>query len=158
MFYGQRPSNVPMPDTPAEHASQDAKDQIAAAASPTIEATGPGVPTSSRRALSEIRRELLPEELSSPGAQKLLLEMLDRTESECEAARGYIELYHAANTRAAVLEEKVRRRNAFEVLFSISLAVGGVLVGLWPSWGLGSAAIGGVLIVVSAIAKMVFNK
>lgn len=146
-----------MPETPEEHTSQDATDQVAAPATPSTEATGPGVPTSSRRALSELRRELSPEELSSPGAQKLLLEMLDRAETECEGARGYIELYHATYTRTAVLEEKVRRSSAFEVLYAVCLALGGVLLGLYPTLGPLSAIIGAVLVAGSAIAKMRFQ-
>jgi hypothetical protein len=113
--------------------AQDEQEQKGAAQIADAETSAPGLPTSGRRAFSEIRRQLSIEELSSPGVHKLIIEDLDRAEVECEGLRDFVERYHDADKRAAVLQEKVKRRNAFEVLHSLCLVVGGGLVGLAPS-------------------------
>lgn len=143
-----------MADTPETHRSQDARDQTVGPTPTESVGAGPGVPSSLRRALSQLRRELTSDELSSPGAQKLLLEMLDRAEIECEGARIYVERYHATSMRAAVLEEKVRGSKAFEVLYSMGLTIGGVLIGLYPKLGIVSGIIGLILVAASAAAKL----
>jgi hypothetical protein len=117
-------------------------------------------PTGNRQALRNIRRQLDESELASSGVQKLLIEMLERAESDCEIAEGYRDRYHAADKRAAVLEEKGRTQTALEILFAVGLAIGGVLIGLAPSFwdasykGPTVLAFGIVLILGSVIGRV----
>jgi len=56
--------------------------------------------------------------------QKLLLEDLERAEAECETLEGYVERYHDADKRAAVLEEKVQAVTALEIMFGVGVGLG----------------------------------
>jgi hypothetical protein len=134
-----------------------------AAAEASFEVEGPSAPASSRGALSEIGRVLAPEELSSSGAQKLIIELLDRAEAECKRLHDYEDKYHECFTRAAVLEARVQNSTAFEVLYSASIVLGGLILGLYQSlagtplapWAL---AIGALFIVGAIAAKLASNK
>jgi hypothetical protein len=112
-----------------------------------------------RQVFSEIRRQLAEEDLASKGVQKLLLSELETSEGECEALRAYIERFHDADKRAAVLEERSKTSTATEIMFAVGLVVGGGLIGwapaLWDQSSKGpiALALGIVLIAGSAIAK-----
>ena len=129
----------------------------------TVELGGPSVPASSRGALSEIGRVLAPEELSSSGAQKLIIELLYRAEAECKRLRDYEDKYHEYFTRAAVLEVRVQKSTAFEVLYSSSVVLGGLILGLYQSlagtplapWALG---VGALFVIGPIVAKLIANK
>lgn len=104
------------------------------------------VPASSKRAYSDLRRNLDETDLSSSGVQKLILDALDQAEAKCAGLEGYRDKFHAADKRVAVLEEQARARKANEVLFVSSLTFAGVLVGLAP--GLWSSMPAGPIVLV----------
>jgi len=84
-------------------------------------------------ALSSIRRELTDEELSSPGARKLLIDRLDQTEIQVVELKDFRDRFHAADKQVAVLTEKTKQDTAAEVLYGIALSVGALLIGLAQS-------------------------
>jgi hypothetical protein len=92
----------------------------------TVEATG------RRQAFRDIRRQLTETDLASAGVQKLILDELERAEADCEIAEGYIERYHTADKRAAVLEERLRTQTAIEIFFGVGIGLGCTLIGLAP--------------------------
>jgi hypothetical protein len=120
------------------------------------------VATSGRReAFRNIFRQLSSEELSNPGVQKLLLDDLERAESECELLQTYVERFHDADKRAAVLEERLNKQTAFDILFTVCIGLGGAIMGVAPLfWGQGSKGpitlwIGILLVIGSAVARVV---
>jgi hypothetical protein len=123
---------------------------------------GTSVPASGRRqAFRDVRRELTDADLASPGVQKMVLDELERAETECEQLRAYIERYHEADKRAAILEEKLRPARAAEVAFGVGVGLGGAIVGLAPFFwenrlqGLLCLLVGILMIFGSIISRMV---
>lgn len=149
------------PDTPTrERPNEDQPEQFVATHKEihSIETTVPI--TGKRQAFRDIRRQLQEAELSSPGVQKLLLEDLERAESECDVLEGYVQRYHEADKRAAIFEERLRTQTAMEILFAVGISLGGVLIGLAPSlWNSAKGpvvlSIGFVLVIGSAVARIV---
>lgn len=95
------------------------------------------VPASGRRvAFRDVRRQLTDDELTSPGVQKLLLDMLEDADEEKETLRSYIGLYHEADKRAAVFSENLKSQTSVEVFFGVGVGLGGAIIGLAPFlWG-----------------------
>ena len=94
---------------------------------------GESTPSSSKRqALCELRRALSEKELSNPGVQKMLLDALERADTECENLQSYIQLYHDADKRAAILTEKLCTQTAFEIMFGVGVGLGGAIIGIAP--------------------------
>ena len=85
-----------------------------------------------RQAFKDIRRQLTEADLSTPGVQKMLLEDLQLAEDKCDILEGYVERFHEADKRAAVLEEKLITQNALEILFAVGLGVGCGIIGVTP--------------------------
>jgi hypothetical protein len=118
-------------------------------------------PTGRRPAFREIKRQLSEEDLSSSGVQKLLLDDLERAESECEILQGYIERYHEADKRSAVFEERIRSVTAIDIMFGVGVGLGGTIMGLAPTFwtdqpkGLIALVVGGLLVVGASIARVV---
>ncbi|MEK6408820.1 MAG: hypothetical protein AABN34_18005 [Acidobacteriota bacterium] len=118
-------------------------------------------PTGRRQALRDIRRELTDEELSSPGVQKLLLDDLERAESESEVLRSYVDRFHESDKRAAILEVQLRGSNAFEILFGTGIGLGGAIMGLAPLFwsdqpkGALALALGMLLAIGSIIGRVI---
>ena len=102
-----------------------------------VEPAQGGVPTQpspkAASALSGIRRDLTDEELSSPGARKLLIDRLDITEKQVVELKEYRDRFHAADKQVAVLTEKNTQHTAAEVLYGFALSVGAIFIGLAPS-------------------------
>lgn len=97
-------------------------------------ANEPAMPATGRRpALGNLRRELLDTESAHPGVQKLLLDRLDRAESECGDLRAYVEKFHEADKTAAVLKAQLKTGTAFELLCGGGFGCGGILIGISPS-------------------------
>ncbi len=121
------------PENPADLPVREGSGQ-----SPGLPATAPPgpqptvAPTGRREAFREIRRQLSEEDLSSRGVQKLLLDELERAEAECEILIGYVERFHEADKRAAVLDERVKTATALEIMFGVGIGVGGAIMGLAP--------------------------
>lgn len=110
-------------------------------------------------ALSGIRRDLTDEELSSPGARKLLIDRLDQTEKQIVELRDFQDQFHVADKQVAVLTEKTKQHLAAEVLYGTALSVGAIFVGLAPSvwesqpYGLLSLIAGACLMIGAVIYR-----
>jgi hypothetical protein len=122
---------------------------------------GTVAPTGKRHAFRDIRRQLEDGDLASPGVQKLLLEDLERAESECEILQGYIDRYHEADKRAAVLEERLRTQTALEIMFGVGVGLGGAILGLAPLFwdkqpqGALAMVVGFLLVIGATIGRVV---
>lgn len=148
------------PDTPTPEAPKHGDSAQAPAVNAEPAGAATVATTGKRQAFREIRRELTDAELASPGVQKLLLDNLDRAESDCEVLQAYVERFHEADKRAAVLQEKLRTETAFEILFTVGVGIGCAIIGLAPSFWDQSAkgpialAVGIVLVTGSAAARV----
>lgn len=117
-----------------------------------------------RKAFSKLRRELTDEELSSPAVQRMLLDDIERLEKETEKLGGYQDRYYVAETKAAVLNEKLKVNVAHDVIFGVCLTVGSAIVGFAPSLWLpdkpyGWIAIGlGMSLIIGGIASKVVKR
>lgn len=113
---------------------------------------GAQVPSSGRRqAFAQIKRELSETDLGSPGVQKLLLELLEGADADCEVLRGYQDRFHAADKRAGILEERLKSSKAVEVGFAVGLTLGGACVGLAPTFWDASPLNGGLVLVLGVL-------
>ena len=146
------------PETPEAGATGQKPCEQAAAPAPACEGTPP---SGRRQALRDLRRQLTDQDLTSPGAQKLLLDELERVDAECELLRGYVTRFHDADKRAAVLEERLRTQTALEVAFGVGVGVGGAIVGLAPSFwaspprGYIALGVGLLLVLGGTVARVV---
>ena len=108
-----------------------------------------------RQALSNVRRELSEEEISSPAVQRMLLDELERLETEAGDLREFKDRFYAADKDVAVLRERLRA----SVVQDSSLAIGAALLGLAPSlWssqptGWIVVILGGLLVLFAVVAK-----
>jgi hypothetical protein len=119
------------------------------------------VVSSRRQAFRDIRRQLSDDDLASPGVQKLLLDDLEQAEEQCEIFSAYIERFHEADKRAAILEERVRTQTALEVAFGVGVGLGCAILGLAPLFwtdqpkGWLAIGIGALLTIGASIARVV---
>ncbi|WP_457749099.1 hypothetical protein [Sulfurimonas sp.] len=115
---------------------------------------------SSRKAFSKLALELTDEELKSPGVQKMLLAEISRLEYTAIKSESYKDKFHQADKDKAVLIEKEKNINFSEILYSLSLTLGAILIGLVPSMTTNKTAIGaiGVLFVLGAVIAKVIKK
>lgn len=114
-------------------------------------------------ALSGIRRDLTDEELTSPGARKLLIDRLDQMEVRLIELRGFRDKFYEADKQVAVLKEKAMKDWAGEILYGVALSMGAVLVGLAPSaWdckGYGwLSLLTGIVLILGGVASKVVRK
>jgi hypothetical protein len=128
--------------------------------SETVHSTIIATSSGKRQAFRDIRRQLQDTDLSSPGVQRLLLDELDQSEAECEVLNAYVERFHEADKRAAVLEEKLKGNNAFDILFTVGVGVGCAIIGVSPLfWNEGARGpialcIGLLLAIGSGVARI----
>lgn len=116
-----------------------------------------------RKALSNLRRELSDQELTSPAVQKLLLDEIDRLEEDNTELVGYRGRFYESDKRAAVLEQKSRVSVAYEIISLSCITVGGAAIGYAPSaWtveqqpsGYMFLVFGIVLVIGGVVAKAV---
>lgn len=80
-------------------------------------------------AFAKIQREIDEKDLNHPVVGKLLLNERDRLFGEKAILEDYRDKYYEADKRAAVLEEKGKSENKFKILYSFTLAIGGILIG-----------------------------
>ena len=114
-----------------------------------------------RRSFSKLRRELTEDELSNPGTQKMLLDDLERLESDLSDARSYQDKYYGEARTVAVYEERFKTHKAFEVLSTGTVSIGALLAGgtfntltgTAPAYGL--FGLGVLLLLVGIIAKAI---
>ena len=89
----------------------------------------------SRQSLSKLRRELSEEELASPAVQRLLIEDLERLERQNAELQDYRVNFHERDKRVGVLEEKIKKSLAGEIVFGVMITVGIVnLASCWQSY------------------------
>ena len=128
-----------MPDTPSSN--------------PTSIQSGPGNPSGDiqnqteqapvsgrRQAFDDVLKPLTQEELASPGTQKLVLYMLQQAQASADQFEGYVERFHEADKRAAVLEEQLENRirmdRTVEIAIITGTSFGGALIGVGTYfWG-----------------------
>lgn len=86
-----------------------------------------------RRSLAKMRRELTDDELNSSGVQKIIMDDVDRLESEKSELQPYIEKFHDADKENAVLKQKIQTNLATEITFGILLTIGSAAIGYSPN-------------------------
>jgi len=152
-------TDQPTPQVTPEPAGQLGPPTTGAPAPP---AAGPSVPPSGKRqAFRDIRRQLTDTDLTSPGVQMLILDELERAESQCELLQVFVDRYHDADKRAAVLEERGRTARSVELLFGVGVGVGCAIIGLAPFFwnnraqGVLTLIVGAVLVAGAVIARSV---
>ena len=118
-------------------------------------------PTGRRQALRGIGRELSEKDFASLGVQKLLLDELEKADTECEELKVYVEKFHDADKRAAVLEEHTKTVVSIEIAFGIGVGLGCAIIGLAPSFwkqqpqGLLCLFVGGLLVIGAFVVRIV---
>ena len=113
---------------------------------------------SSRKAFSKLAIELTDAELKYSGVQKMLLAEISRLEHTIIQTEGFREKFHKVDKDKTVLLEKEKTFVFSEILYSLSLTLGAVLIGLVPSMTdnkFAIGAIGTIFILGAVIAKMV---
>src|SRR6266478_2139713 len=96
---------IPVPENDQQDQSAPTPSSGAPTTGITVEApVVEAVPSSGRRqAFKYIRRQLTEADLASSGVQKMLLEELQLAEDRCDTLESYIERFHEADKRSAVL-------------------------------------------------------
>lgn len=129
---------------------------------PQLETVGHEMPTVGRQTFRGLRRELTEEELANPGVRIMLLGEVERMDSECSNLKGYMERFHEADKKGAVLEEKLKTSSVLDIYFGVGIGLGGVILGLlpyfWekiPSYSYIPLAIGVILIIGAIVAKLI---
>lgn len=89
-------------------------------------------PSGRRQALRDIRRQLSETDLANPGVQRMILDALERADSDCEIYQAYVGRYYEADKRAAILEERQHSVTAIEIMFGVCVGLGGALIGIGP--------------------------
>lgn len=114
-----------------------------------------------KQAFQNINRELSDDDLTNPAVGKLLLNELDRLESENAELKDYQEQFHEADKKVAVLQEKSKIHLATEILSGVCFTIGAAMIGyapvLWKSQPSGWMVLvfGSVLIFGGIFAKAV---
>lgn len=94
------------------------------------EAESNGIASKGRKALRNIGRDLEPDDLNSPGVQKMLLDTIDRLEEEKGELEQFKADFHTANTNLKIAEERLKQRAFVEIMYSVCLMLSGVLISL----------------------------
>ena len=116
-----------------------------------------------RKAFSKLAVELSDDDLKSQGVQKMLLAEISRLENAALQADSYRDKYNESDKNCAVLKENQKTFVFSEILYSVSLTLGAVLLGLTPSIkteGVSPVIIGGigVILIIGAVIAKVFKK
>ena len=119
-------------------------------------------PTGKRQALRNVKKQLTDEELTQSGTQKMLLEMLEESESEKDNIKSYVTSFYEADKKAAILGEKINTVKSIEIFFGVGVGLGGAIFGLAPffwakdsSYGLICLMIGLCLTIGASIGRAV---
>ncbi len=128
---------------------------------PEVRPEEPEAPaTKGLRAFSRLRREVSEEELTSPGAVRLLLAHLDRTDEQVAELAGYRDRFYQADKERAILQERLKTKIAAEIIFATCLTVGAALIGfspgLWSTapYGWISIILGSLLIAGGVVSRL----
>lgn len=127
---------------------------IASPSDQAVELSSALAPTGRRQAFRAIRRHLSDDELSSPGVQRLILEDLERAESERSELQKYVDRFHEADKIAAVLRERVGAVQSLDIMFGVALGLGGTLIGMATTAGWQVGIVGGLLMLAGVIARI----
>jgi hypothetical protein len=109
---------------------------------------------------SRIRREISEEDLASPAVQRILLGEVDKLQSQVTELQEIESQFHSVDKKAAILEEKLKAVNSHEVLYSLSLTIGSIIIGLssmiWEKgYGWAAIAIGSILVVGGIASRVI---
>ncbi|WP_163934370.1 hypothetical protein [Paraferrimonas sp. SM1919] len=107
--------------------------------------------TKGRQSFRQVRRELTEEELASPAAQRLILDELDRLEEENVSLKRLRTEFHTVDKKASVLNEKLKRHNALDILSSAALAAGSLSLGYAPKVWAADTATGPIFLVIGIV-------
>ena len=109
-----------------------------------------------------MRRPLTDDELKSPAVQKILIDILEDAEQARDEYKSYVDAFHGADKRAAILGEKLNLDRSVEITFGIGTGLGGAILGLatylWDKdkfAGILAALIGLGLMIGACIARAV---
>jgi hypothetical protein len=114
-----------------------------------------------RQSFSKLRRELTEDELASAAVQRLLLDEIERLEREVVELSHYRKGFYEKDKQSAILEQRVNKTLASEMIFGVCLCVGAAALGYAPAvWnnqpsGYISIAFGLILIIGGAISRLV---
>ena len=118
--------------------------------------------TSGRRSFQNLRRELTDEELSSPAVQRMLLDEIERLDSECGDVRTLREKFHISDKKVGILEERFKTKVAIEIIHVACISLAGAALGYAASnWAtqhtvsIIALVFGGVLLVAGLAAKVI---
>ena len=116
-----------------------------------------------RQSLSEVKRELSEDELSSPAVQRLLIEELERLDRQNAELQDYRARFHARDKLVAVLEEKINKSLAGEIVYGAMIAAGSTALGFTPSiWSQQPGGflllMGGGLLIIGGIVSRVVQR
>jgi hypothetical protein len=89
--------------------------------------------TSGRKSFAKLRRELSDDELASPAVQRMLIDEIERLDSERIDLSSFRTKYHDSDKRVGVLEEKFKGKIAIEIIHVACITVGAAALGYAPS-------------------------
>lgn len=104
------------------------------------------------KALSRLKRELSDEDLASPGAQKLLIDRLEKAEEDLLVLDQLRVQFHDVDKELAVAHGKLHRNISIEILSGGTIAIGGAAIGL-SSTNIAFLAFGILLTVIGIVVK-----
>ncbi len=119
--------------------------------------------TKGRRSFLTVRRELTEADLATTAVQKLLLDELDRLETENAALRQFEVQFHEKDKLAGVLQEKIHKSVAYDIYFGAMLTIGAALLSYaastWSSQPTGAIILvcGGGLLIGGIISRLVLK-
>ncbi|ESY70737.1 hypothetical protein X743_22540 [Mesorhizobium sp. LNHC252B00] len=112
-----------------------------------------------RRSFLGVRRELSEEELKAPGVRKMLLDDVDRLERELFDAQSYRDKFYEADKRAAILTVQATKSAGWDILSTLTVAVGSALLGFAPVvWGTGLAGAGALALGIALVCGGTLTK
>lgn len=115
-----------------------------------------------RKSFSKIGIELSEDDLKNQGVQKLLLAEISNLEQEVFKLESFKDQFHEVDKSNEVLKEKQKTFLFAEILYSVGLTVGSLLIGLTPSMKSADGSdsyttlgVGAILIIGSILSKVV---
>lgn len=97
-----------------------------------VQSTGPK--KSPRQFIRSGLRKLSEKDTTSPAVVEVLLEDIDRLESEKNELTAFRDKYYAVDKKAAILESKLASWQKGDVLYTICIAIGSAFLGGAPSF------------------------
>ena len=123
-----------MDNTETKKPSEQSQEK-ASTAPQAVSGSASTVPASGRSVFNDLGRKLSQEDLANPGVQKLLLHMIEESDTRCEELERVESQYHIADKKVCMLEEKLKTSRAVEIFYTVMLTVGSVYLGAGISEG-----------------------